>query len=617
MKNMKTNMAKRVLSVFTAVIMLVMVMAPATVMAAPERGNIRIYNAHMDTTSMVGQTFKAYKVFDVTAMGAGDEISFVYAPTAAFADLNTVAGYDVIAAMSAAGADLDAIANDIKAYIVAKDIAPTETATGGEGDYDKVTIEDVELGYYFVEGTVKDNSGGIVQSKYMLFEASHIGNDTKVRAKVDAPTISKKVWDDHDGAVIDEFETGDTWKDVTDVNVGDIVDFKLESNVPNIEDMNFDEYTFIMHDKMSAGLTLDPDSFEVYVGGNLEDDRVDNDAVKLVEDTDYEITIPTGAHAADCNFEIEFTDIPALSEELYGDDAPSQLDQTWAAGIEGVPIYVFYQAELNENAVLYNPGNPNAVKLEYSNSPYSTNTNITPEDKAVVFSFDLDLVKYTGNATGDVPTFEQGKGIYTGETTLAGAEFALYTEAATEASRVAVGLVRTVAGDTTASAVYRLPKATDAPEDITTKLISPASGRIEINGIDEGLYYLKETKAPAGYSLLTEDLQIMIRMDYNFDAMDGYTGGVTDGGHPQGLDKAGTASSNVWEVKYKGNAEGSVSSMDLSEYTDGHYIRVKNVGGSQLPETGGMGTQLFIYGGLALMLAAGAILATRKKATNK
>lgn len=50
-------------------------------------------------------------------------------------------------------------------------------------------------------------------------------------------------------------------------------------------------------------------------------------------------------------------------------------------------VIVEYTATLNENAVIGDAGNPNTVKLIYSNNPSSTDKGETPEDTVIVFTY--------------------------------------------------------------------------------------------------------------------------------------------------------------------------------------------------------------------------------------
>ena len=99
------------------------------------------------------------------------------------------------------------------------------------------------------------------------------------------------------------------------------------------------------------------------------------------------------------------------------------------------------------------------------------------------------------------------------------------------------------------------------------ELTSGADGHILIDGLDAGVYYLKETKAPEGYVCSEEELTITIP-----DQADG---------------------SNLVSVKFAN---------------------------SPVPHTGGMGTMLFTVGGMGILAAAGAVMIVprtfRKKQEN-
>src|SRR5699024_9056960 len=73
-----------------------------------------------------------------------------------------------------------------------------------------------------------------------------------------------------------------------------------------------------------------------------------------------------------CDFEIAFADIKAVD----GVNAASK-------------IIVEYTAELNSDAIIGSAGNPNEVYLEFSNNPYDDGTGNTPEDKVIIFTFEI------------------------------------------------------------------------------------------------------------------------------------------------------------------------------------------------------------------------------------
>lgn len=116
--------------------------------------------------------------------------------------------------------------------------------------------------------------------------------------------------------------------------------------------------------------------------------------------------------------------------------------------------------------------------------------------------------------------------------------------------------------------VYRVAKTGET--GTVTEITTDATGKFTIKGLDADTYYLTETAAPAGYNKLAGPVTIVI-------GENGVVNGTTEA--PQG----------VGEVK------------------------VLNQSGTQLPETGGMGTTLFYVLGSVLVLAAVVLLVTKKR----
>lgn len=194
-------------------------------------------------------------------------------------------------------------------------------------------------------------------------------------------------------------------------------------------------------------------------------------------------------------------------------------------------VTLTYNAKLNENAVLGDAGNKNKAQLTYSNDPYGNGTYTTPADDEdpepgsgpVVDTkvYGIEVLKYAGTDETAV---------------LGGAEFEVYSDA-----------------------------------DLTTKVgtITTAENGIgTLKGIVEGTYYLKEVKAPAGYRL----------------------------------------EANAIEVKV--NVEGSVAAS-----TEGYFVaKISNTKNGLLPFTGGNGIIIYsIFGILIIGLAAYLTVENQKK----
>ncbi len=139
-----------------------------------------------------------------------------------------------------------------------------------------------------------------------------------------------------------------------------------------------------------------------------------------------------------------------------------------------------------------------------------------------------------------------------------GAQFKIY-DAANGGNEVAVVLMDD-------GVTYRRARADETGVAIVVK-----DGKVRVVGFDNGTYYLEETEAPDGYNKLSARQKFIVS-DSNLDAV--FNDGV---------------------------------------YSTGSGVHVVNKTGSMLPETGGMGTVLFITFGTIVALAAGVLLVTKKR----
>lgn len=249
-----------------------------------------------------------------------------------------------------------------------------------------------------------------------------------------------------------------------------------------------------------------------------------NGTVKLTEGTDYNIETPSD----DCSFEIKFVD--------------SKLNA-------GDVVVVTYTATVNANAVVAGTGNTNETWLDYGNDGHTTH------DTTRTYVWEFKIYKYTKGA---------------GESeivSLPGAEFVLYKKS-DETKSYLTAKDNKLTGWT-------------PEENSATKFTSDDNGNVSISGLDAGVYYLKETKAPDGYNKLTDDIRVELTKEYN-------------------------ESTNVGTAFFA-----------YSNVTKEDKVEVENNAGTTLPSTGGMGTTVFYVVGGGLMAVAVVLLVTKKRMENK
>ncbi len=351
-------------------------------------------------------------------------------------------------------------------------------------------------------------------------------SDAAVTVKSSEPGITKTV----------KAPGTETGKDADNANIGDTVTFDIIADVPRFP-ANAISKNYAISDILPAGLTFTEGSIRVYgVSGTGETELVNNG-------TTYTQSAARPNSKGGSTFTLTFTYDNISSYEK---------------------IHVTYSAILNGNAVLGEAGNPNHAYLDYTNNPYSENNwGGNDDDTATVYTYGLDITKVDKDD----------------QKPLSGAEFELYASAENAANGG-----NKIAFFKVSDGVYR--KATGSDNTVTNTLAVGSNGKLTIKGLDEGTWYLKETKAPENYNLLTSPISVTIT-DADNGTLDGRVSGAA------------------------ANAEDEDAALVT--------LTVENDDGFQLPVTGGMGTLLFTAAGIVLMGAAVILLVVvlkKKKAGN-
>lgn len=319
----------------------------------------------------------------------------------------------------------------------------------------------------------------------------------------------------------------------------DVADYNIGDVVPfefysKVPDMsNFKTYKYIFHDSMSAGLDFNND-VEVTIGG-----AVITEGYRVVE--------------TDEGFDVIFDNLKTVD-----------------GAVKDAEICIKFTAKLNDQAEIGLPGNPNTLTLEYSNNPNNeTQTTTGTPDTVIVFTYELDVTKVDGKDN----------------TPLEGVEFKM---------RNADGkyVIISTEGDNKG----RVTGWADTKEGGSV-LTTASGGNFAVIGLDDGVYYLEETKPKDGYNTIKDPIQVTI--------------------------SAVTANGQNWTDGTAANAltalnitigEGDDASMTQGSADTGSVSTiVKNNKGIELPGTGGIGTTIFYIVGGILVVGAAVLLIAKKR----
>ncbi len=510
-----------------------------------------------------------------------------------------------------AGFSKDSVMAEVFAKIA---VANKSTTTSGlvtpATEEESATISKLPDGYYVIvdESSATTSEGGdTAWSLGMLKVAGGAAADLEVTTKLDYPKMEKKIYENVKSADVSANHEEDTkWNDVADYSIGDTVPFKLYAQMPsNIAD--YQHYYIKFTDNLGEEFTLPSDAtFEICVNGEPVAENVFN-IHKDVNGNTIEITIE---------------DVYALGATITAESV----------------ITVEYSAILNENAEIGLDGQTNTAKLEYSNNPNvlyapktdgptdeekedgkenddyteedttpenpdvkddtstseddsQDNTGDTPWDTVIAFTYELDVTKVDGS---------------TGEE-LEGAEFVLKNATGDSAKYAMVDADGKFRGWSDAK-IDNLTSTTinGVSVAVTTKLVSGENGLFTVCGLDDGTYYLEETKEPGGYNKLASDVKLEISA--NTQHTQEWSGTAADALKQWAVEEDDTNPYDV--VKLVVGDKTTTYSKD-DTYAVG--TEVENFMGLQLPSTGGIGTTIFYVVGGTMAAGAGVYLISKKR----
>ncbi|MGO4945467.1 SpaH/EbpB family LPXTG-anchored major pilin [Blautia sp. Sow4_E7] len=347
--------------------------------------------------------------------------------------------------------------------------------------------------------------------------------DTKltITLRNEIPSLTKKVHENEPGA---------GWKYDEQYRLDDEITYRLIAYVPN----NVAELgTYEIKDIPQIGIT-------------------DSDT-----STDYTVTF--GNDPDTCNVALDTTEY--TREKIPADSSNGQgfkltLTAYGKNATAGKYIQIVYKAHMNASAVIAGNGNGNTATLTYSKFIGGGTGDYTITDEARVYTYQYQITKRKDTDTGDL---------------IPGVQFELLNASKNNMSVIALK----------DPGVYRLALA---GETGSTTLTTANDGTILIKGLENGTYYLKETKTIDGYNLLSAPFQIDLSVS------------ETPTWNP---DTGYTSTGRV--VKSYGNS----TTYSLADAKGTSTIINKK--GFVLPQTGGMGYLLFCTAGI-LLIGGGAAL---------
>lgn len=431
---------KRVLALLAAFALVLAMAVPA--FADEVKYKITIKNS-------VG-TYEAYQIFKGDL--AGNVLSNIEWGTGVTAEgkaaFGTMTAADVAKTLENNETAAKAFAAKISGYL--------DTTAAVEG---KTEITGLSAGYYLIKN--KTVNEGEAYTDFIL----QVVNNVEITPKGQKPTLEKQIKHNESGQ----------WGVVGDNQIGDTVEFRTITTVPNTT--GYTEYDYTIYDEMSTGLTSKVTGASGITIKINEEEELDSSY--------YTVTVDS----ANANkFSVKVDILKAITD----------------GKIEaGNSLYTYYTGVLNKDAKVYDEGKQqNTAYLQYSNNPHdNTSKSETPKVTVYDWTFKMNVQKVDG-ANADKE--------------LAGAKFVLSKNGAVGLGAIdengtpaETGNLIKLVYDSTDS-TYRVATANDA----TTTYVMTA-GNITIKGLDDAEdYYLYETKAPAGYNRLTEPVKFRINATY-------------------------------------------------------------------------------------------------------
>lgn len=471
-------------------------------------------------------------------------------------------------ALSTVMSDSTAAKNTLESYIKANG-GTTMTETDANG---LTTASGLPLGLYLiVETYVPENVTCTVNPFFVSLPMTTVDGaewnyDVTLYPKNETgnPTLEKTVRE----AQADTGKTEDYAHTAT-ASIGDVVEYRIVSQLPAITSAASYLTTYTYLDTLSKGITYNKE--DVVITWYSDAALSQKITTWTEEDGKFDVAYGTGENES-TTMTVSMTEA-GLAE--INTAATVYAAGSKFAGYSGCYMVITYACTLNEDAVIGDSGNPNEVELTWKR----TNTSYydTLKDCCHVYSYGVDLTKKFHDADNKDVTGDFAK-----------VQFVLRNE--TDSYFLKANLVE---------GVYYITDHV-ATEAEATVFVADEDGRIVIRGLEDDVYYLKETNTDSGFQLLAEEVKIEIKAAESSTLCDLCGAALL------------TASGTVNDAEVTMLADGDSANALVP-------LTVINNKGFDLPATGSTGTWLMSILGVVGMAACAlciVLLFSRKREEN-
>ena len=538
---------------------------------------------------------------------------------------------DVLINALAAGLEANSttVKNALEAYMAANGgvkMAPTDS-------YGKTQATELDLGLYLVVETavpemVVSTTNPFLVSVPMTSVNGTNANDGGTRWIYDItlypknltgiPSLEKTLRENID----DTGKNGGSATDITDgyahtgtASAGDVIDYQIISTLPSITSQStyLTCYTFI--DTLSSGLSYNKNDVVL----EFFTDDACTDLVTTWTEADGYFTVnytdaADGAHV----MTIEMT--TRGLEEINSSKAVYPGASMVNSGFSDCTLRITYQATMDsDNTVVFgDSGNPNDVVLTWTRS--NTGYYDTLVDDAHVYTYGIDLTKLFSDGAGNFQNVE----------------FIVHND--TDNYFVKAQLNEE-------EGIYYVVDHVEAEADATHFIPVDSNGnpgKVIIKGLEDDAYTITEVRTDNGYTLLKEDIEVIISQVESTVLCDIYESDVvgliqndprfaeeiiaeaiakgyikTDGGLADILNNMPQKQLAHYLLTASATVDGNtVNMLEDNGSVNAHApLTVVNTKGFDLPETGDNG--VWMYGLIGILLMAGSmtciVLTNRKK----